>query len=812
MVSRGIWKNSKCEERRSLFLSLTPALSSHATLLNTVTTPKHEKHRFAMEETSEIQKLDRLGLKACDMYERIHTEFSVIVRPGSLGLHLISDSPRGIKVVEVNEDSQYKGIIRKGDWFRSINWKFLENVTLQGFRTFLATDEPKTLIIKRSYARHVTLATATANMVAFPYGCSGKEYTSPPPYLKVSASIPSGPGTVKDLDENDTNQPLGIIWMGGRWAPMPKTKKRKYKKSAKQYEKQFGKKMKLSPTKAPKEYRLKESAALKSTPIEREKATQAITAINSASGKNNDKAASLASAHLRGVTMRPSGKWQAQFYFSGKSQYIGVFDSREKAALAYEIAREHLKEKFVRDDAHALARVNAARKAAFEGVSETNFNVTKLKGGATWLDAYKQRPRSPLENKDKPTSTAEESAHGPIDQQGKNTDQVEADQVEEARADPAEKSQVATSPFKLFHNLMQQSGSMQDVEVSGSEEDSSSENSDESSASDEDSDSSGTEVYRLEKGDGVRIYKRHKRKTFELRLKELTSFSQKHGHCNISRYTKDNPSLGRWADDTRLAYQKQENGEIIKRKLTDIEIQRLEEVGFQWVLPSKEIADKSSPKPKIGLLTKKRAKSEAKSRTKYAKPRNLTFEERFGALKAFSKEHGHTDITRSSKVDPSLGRWCEDTRYTYHNQHNGGTSKRRRKLTDDEIESLESIGFKWVLPSKLKKSGPSTTKPPSRTEAKKTANATSSNVSPKSPSLPSKMSAFDEKFLELEDFKYKYGHVDLTSQSQNNPALGNWCFNVRQALNKLRKGRRPNMKLSKEEIERLQGIGFKWNL
>ncbi|GFH46899.1 hypothetical protein CTEN210_03373 [Chaetoceros tenuissimus] len=87
-------------------------------------------------------------------------------------------------------------------------------------------------------------------------------------------------------------------------------------------------------------------------------------------GKSNDKAASLASAILRGVTMRPSGKWQAQLYFAGKSRYIGVFDSREKAALAYEIAREHLQNKNSSTSKDTDAHVNAARKAAFAGVNE----------------------------------------------------------------------------------------------------------------------------------------------------------------------------------------------------------------------------------------------------------------------------------------------------------------------------------------------------------------------------------------------------------------------------------------------------------
>jgi len=92
--------------------------------------------------------------------------------------------------------------------------------------------------------------------------------------------------------------------------------------------------------------------------------------------------AALASAIMRGVTMRPSGKWQAQLYYAGKSRYIGVFDTREKAALAYEISREKLKTDKSPSDQSAQsvketeANVNAARKAAFEGVNEKDPRIT----------------------------------------------------------------------------------------------------------------------------------------------------------------------------------------------------------------------------------------------------------------------------------------------------------------------------------------------------------------------------------------------------------------------------------------------------
>lgn len=93
------------------------------------------------------------------------------------------------------------------------------------------------------------------------------------------------------------------------------------------------------------------------------------------SGEKNTQAAALAAAILRGVTMRPSGKWQAQLYYAGKSRYIGVFGTREKAALAYEIAREKLKSDKSPDvNSQCIqdteAAVSLARKAAFEGVNE----------------------------------------------------------------------------------------------------------------------------------------------------------------------------------------------------------------------------------------------------------------------------------------------------------------------------------------------------------------------------------------------------------------------------------------------------------
>jgi hypothetical protein len=44
----------------------------------------------------------------------------------------------------------------------------------------------------------------------------------------------------------------------------------------------------------------------------------------------------------RGVTIRPSGRWQSQVYYKGASRYIGVFSDSREAAVAWIVAKELL--------------------------------------------------------------------------------------------------------------------------------------------------------------------------------------------------------------------------------------------------------------------------------------------------------------------------------------------------------------------------------------------------------------------------------------------------------------------------------------
>ena len=106
-------------------------------------------------------------------------------------------------------------------------------------------------------------------------------------------------------------------------------------------------------------------------PADLRRIEEAIRAVNSEYGSGETRRERLAQLQVRGVTQRPSGKWQAQVYYSGKSRYIGVFDSKGEASLAYEIAREVLKmdstEAQPKGTAAVERNVAVARSAAFSG-------------------------------------------------------------------------------------------------------------------------------------------------------------------------------------------------------------------------------------------------------------------------------------------------------------------------------------------------------------------------------------------------------------------------------------------------------------
>ena len=144
-----------------------------------------------------------------------------------------------------------------------------------------------------------------------------------------------------------------------------------------------------------------------------------------------------------------------------------------------------------------------------------------------------------------------------------------------------------------------------------------------------------------------------------------------------------------------------------------------------------------------------------------------TFEERCNQLVLFKEEFGHCKVPKNYKVNPSLGHWCNAMKSAYNKIQQG--LKTDRNLPPDRIKRLEEIGLKWR----------------------------------------DKFASFDKHCHDLVEFKKEFGHCNVPT---NYKSLGSWCCSLRTAYRGKQKGNKIRMNLSPGIIERLEEIGFKWEI
>ena len=228
-------------------------------------------------------------------------------------------------------------------------------------------------------------------------------------------------------------------------------------------------------------------------------------------------------------------------------------------------------------------------------------------------------------------------------------------------------------------------------------------------------------------------------KTFDERYNDLMAFKTKYGHCDVS-YTGEDASLGKWCNIVRGSYTKIQNNQKPITKLSDEQIQRLSDAGFNWSLRKggsvfdKHFNDLMAFKAKYGHCNVSQygedvslgqwcniVRGSYKKMQNNQKPRNKlsdeqiqrlsdagfkwcrqnkylasmkTFDERFNDLMSFKAKYGHCDVSYTDE-DVSLGRWCSVVRGSYKKIQNN--QKPRTKLSDEQIQRLSDAGFKWCL-------------------------------------------------------------------------------------------------------------------
>lgn len=206
------------------------------------------------------------------------------------------------------------------------------------------------------------------------------------------------------------------------------------------------------------------------------------------------------------------------------------------------------------------------------------------------------------------------------------------------------------------------------------------------------------------------------------RMAELREFHAQHGHTNVPTKNSPNPLLGNWVSNTRISYK---NGQLSAGR-----IQELEALGFRW------------QGERISSITLA-----------------ATWEESFTKLLEFQRTHGHVNVRSTDTDNSTLAAWV----ITQRVKHRRGT------LQTDRVRKLEAIGFKWG----------------------------------KAAYQPGLLRSWNQRFDELGAFRRQYGHPHVSKADKEHRSLEIWVKTQRVYYHQ--------GKLSADQIQRLESIGFTWD-
>jgi hypothetical protein len=147
---------------------------------------------------------------------------------------------------------------------------------------------------------------------------------------------------------------------------------------------------------------------------------------------------------------------------------------------------------------------------------------------------------------------------------------------------------------------------------------------------------------------------------------ELVEFQKIQGHCNPSRDDVNYKSLVIWVQDQRTMHKNLRHGK--PSSLTPERIQRLLSIGFQWNV---------------------------------AKTLPLSWEKRYQQLVEYKEKHGHCNVPQKATpgAPVGLGNWVLEQRRSYKTTTDQDSThpSKTKKLSTEQIEKLEKIGFQWQL-------------------------------------------------------------------------------------------------------------------
>ena len=201
---------------------------------------------------------------------------------------------------------------------------------------------------------------------------------------------------------------------------------------------------------------------------------------------------------------------------------------------------------------------------------------------------------------------------------------------------------------------------------------------------DESSESTTDEVLSLERIEKLNeigfVWVAHEGRFFQ-KLHELKVYKKNHGDTLVPRYYSENPSLGHWVHDRRIEYRYYHKKKALEEKWGGVEVLEYD-VAQELERLTKFV--KGMTEERIKILEREGFVWDVHS---YA------WKLRFQELQYIIDVYGHAPISSIKNYDP-LAKWVKLQRMYYRKYLNGQLTN----ITEEKIELLNSIGFKWHQP------------------------------------------------------------------------------------------------------------------
>ncbi len=219
--------------------------------------------------------------------------------------------------------------------------------------------------------------------------------------------------------------------------------------------------------------------------------------------------------------------------------------------------------------------------------------------------------------------------------------------------------------------------------------------------------------------------------------------------------------------------------------------------------------------PKIQL-----SELEASICTRLVEELGVTWDERYGQLKAYIEKHGNCNVPLRWQDNPKLGSWCNDQRKLF----------KENKLLADRTTRLEQLGFVWdplaaswegmfsalkiykqthghcnvsILDPKNKELGQWVSEQRTTYTRDKLDKSRKSRLDDLGFVWDTRDEAWERRFSEMKEYKEKQGDCKVPFNWPTNRGLSRWVGTQRQQE---KKGL-----LDSEKISRLTEIGFVWD-